>query len=347
VTKKIVYSILGLVVIVVIWQHQLIWYGIGQGYGQMKIIYNARPLQEYLTDPAFPDSLKQKLILIQEIRRFAIDSLGINDSDNYTTVYDQKGKPVLWVVTACPPYELEAVEWHFPIIGKFSYKGFFDYEKAVKEENLLKKQGYDTEIDEVAGWSTLGFFKDPILTSMLERSEGQLANLIIHELTHGTLYVKNNVEYNENLASFVGDQGALQFLVYKYGKDSKEYRAYQYSKINRQKYSDHILHGADLLDSLYNHFPPRITSSAKDKLKYELIERIMQKTDTISFAGPERYTTQLKHSMEMDSLPNNTYFMGYIRYRAQQNQFEEEFKNKFDSDFKKYLTYLKQTYPSI
>jgi predicted aminopeptidase len=345
--KKILYGILLIMGLLVVWQYQLIWYGLGQAYGQLRIIYQARPLEEYLTDPAFPDSLKQKLVLIQEVRKFAIDSLGINDSKNYTTVYDQKGKPVLWVVTASEPYALEAKEWKFPLLGSVSYKGFFDYEKAVQEENQLKAQGYDTEIDEVAGWSTLGWFRDPILSSMLEKKEGQLANLIIHELTHATLYIKNNVDYNENLASFVGDHGAREFLRYKYGTDSPEYKAYDNSRKNQAKYIQHILHGADVLDSLYKSFTPAQDTLTRNRLKTALIRKIMDSTDTLVYSGVNKKAIVTRNQTQKEPLPNNAFFMSYIRYRAKQNQFEEEFTTKFDSNFRKYLTYLKKTYPSI
>ncbi|MDO1448882.1 aminopeptidase [Rhodocytophaga aerolata] len=345
--KKVFYSILLGVALLAVWQYQLIWYGLGQAYGQFRIIYNARPLKEYLTDHAFPDSLKQKLLLIQEIRKFAIDSLGINDSKNYTTVFDQKGKPILWVVTASEPYALEAKEWKFPLLGSVSYKGFFDHEKAVKEENQLKAQGYDTEIDEVAGWSTLGWFRDPILSSMLEKKEGQLANLIIHELTHATLYIKSNVDYNENLASFVGDHGAREFLRYKYGEESAEYKTYTNSRNNQAKYIQHILHGADLLDSLYKSFTPKMDKVTKDNLKNGLIQKIMDTTDTLTYSGTTKKALVTRNNTKEEPLPNNAFFMSYIRYRSKQNQFEEEFATKFNSNFKKYLTYLKKTYPSI
>jgi predicted aminopeptidase len=341
VIRKVFLGFLLLLMGLVFWQYRLVEYGISQGYGQLRIIWNARPLEEYLIDPAFPDSLKQKLVLIQEIRQFAVDSLGINESDNYTTVFNQQGKPVLWIVTASPPYKLEALEWKFPLIGSFSYKGFFDYQRAKRDEAVWKKQGMDTEIDEISGWSTLGWFKDPILTNWLSRSEGQLANLIIHELTHGTLYVKNNVEYNENLASFVGDHGATQFLTIKYGRDSQEFRRYEEGKIFREKYSEHILRGSRQLDSLYMTFLPHFTPAQKDTLKYSLIRQIIRSADTLSVNGKPR---RLKWE---EPLPNNTYFLGYVRYRAKQNQFEEEFRTRFNSDFRKYLTYLKETYPSL
>jgi predicted aminopeptidase len=120
---------------------------------------------------------------------------------------------------------------------------------------------------------------------MLEKKEGQLANLIIHELTHATLYIKNNVEYNENLASFVGDHGAREFLRYKFGTDSPQYRTYEHSKKNQAKYIQHILHGADLLDSLYKSFTYAYDKADKEKLKKELIQKIMDTTDTLTYSG--------------------------------------------------------------
>ncbi len=335
------FGFLLLLMVLLLWQYRLVEYGISQAQGQLRVVWNARPLEEYLSDPAFPDSLKAKLLLIQEIRRFAVDSLGINPSDNYTTVYNQGGKPILWVVTATPPYKLEAEEWRFPLIGSFSYKGFFDYARAQREEAGLKAKGLDTEIDEVSGWSTLGWFKDPILTNWLSRSEGQLANLIIHELTHGTLYVKNNVEYNENLASFVGDHGATMFLEHKYGRNSPQYRRYEDGKIFREKYSQHILRGANQLERLYASFRPAWPKAQKDTLKYRLIRQIIRTADTLTANGRTR-------TWGWEGPPaNNTYFMGFVRYRAKQNQFEEEFKTRFNSDFRKYLAYLKETYPSL
>ena len=107
---------------------------------------------------------------------------------------------------------MRAYEWSFPFLGRVPYKGFFDRGAAIEEDSLLRLKGYDTGIGNIRGWSTLGWFKDPILSGMLENSEGALANLIIHELWHGTLYVKDSADFNENLASFAGEQGALLFL---------------------------------------------------------------------------------------------------------------------------------------
>lgn len=331
--------LVGILLILVVWNLQLIIYGLGQLKGQLTIVWNARPITEVMQDKSFPDSLKTKLALIQEIRSFAIDSLGINESDNYTTLFDQKGKTLMWVVTACDPYELKPHQWEYSFLGSMPYKGFFDSLKAVKEEKIWKEKGLDTDIGTAAGWSTLGWFKDPILSSMLYRQPGSLSNLIIHELTHGTLFVKDNIEYNENLADFVGDEGAKLFLIHKYGKDSPEYTKYTSRKIYREKHYSHILRGAQQLDSLYKTFTNTLTTQQKDTLKFRLIRQIIQSEDTITVNGkPNPLGWE-------GPLPNNTFFMEYIRYRAKQNQFEEEFRTKFNSDFKKYFAYLKKKYP--
>lgn len=332
---------IGVLAVVICWQWDLLQYGLMQARGQAKILWEARPIEEVLADTTFPDSLKQKLQLIQEIRRFAEDSIGLNRSDNYTTFYDQKGKPILWVLTACPPYELKAYEWRFPLLGSFSYKGFFDLSKAEEEQNQLAAQGYDTDIGEVTGWSTLGWFKDPVLSNFLQRSPGHLADLIIHELTHSTLYVPNDVEYNENLANFVGYQGALLFLRYKYGTDSPELRQYVHSMSDRKRFIRFVLQAAQSLDSLYSSFTPDMPESQKAAAKQRHIGQIVQALDTVRFAS-DRYRNYFA-----DFTPNNTFFMEFIRYNEQQNAFEEEFYQKFGGDFKKYWKHLKATYPSL
>ena len=326
------------------WNCSVIVYGIRQGVGQLHIVNNARPITEVLADSTFPDSLKPKLLLIQEIRKFAVDSLGINESDNYTEVYDQKGEPAMHVVTACNPYEMKPYEWHFSFLGKFTYKGFFSKEKAKEEYESLKEEGFDVELGTAKAWSTLGWFKDPILSEILKDEPGKIARLIIHELTHGTLYIIDSVEYNENLATFVGDQGSVLFLKYKYGVESKEMRDYIGHISDVHKYSAHILKGLDSLKALYaNASFKQLDTSAKNIKKYQLMHDILQSADTISFCDKSKF----KKLLSPDFKVNNTFFLTYMTYHQEQNIFEEEFKTKFNSDFKKYLAYLKGRYSSL
>jgi len=343
VKRKIVFGAVTLFLFLTIWQFELLSYGLSQGYGQLSIIYQSKPIEEVYKDPSFPDSLKLKLKLIQEIKQFAFDSLGIKYSENYSSVYDQNGKPLLWTVTACDPFQLKAREWKFPFIGSFSYKGFFNHNEAIREEESIRKEGYDTSIDEVAGWSTLGWFNDPVLSDMLNRSPGSLANLIIHELTHGTLYVKNNVDFNENLASFVGDRGAQIFLEHKYGRNSKEFLQYKNGRIVSDQYTALVLISAERLDSLYNSFEKGLALKEKTARKKMVMENII--IDLKNFPGYSG-KKNIRYEEELQKI-NNTYFMDFKRYKKDQTYFEKEFITKFKSDFRSYLAYLKDQYPSI
>ncbi|GAA4830468.1 aminopeptidase [Algivirga pacifica] len=339
--KKLLWTVLTFVVLYLLWNYEHVIYGARQGYGQLKVLMEARPIEEYLQDADYPEDKKEKLRLVQEIRQFTIDSLGLNESGSYRKMFDQQGKPLLWTVTACQPFALEAKEWTFPILGTFSYKGFFEYDLAQKEQRELDKDGWDTRIGEVSAWSTLGVLNDPILSSTLDRNIGSLTQLVIHELTHGTLYIKNNVTYNENLADFVGDEGAKLFLAYKYGVESEEYQRYLNRKEDRKKFSEYILSSTNRLDSLYSSFDETIPLEEKKLQKEQLITEIMKGLITVDFYNKNYYT------YFQDFQPNNTFFMSYKRYRERQNQFREQFEQEFDSDFQAYFKYLKETYKPL
>lgn len=327
-----------------VFYRELLSYGWMQAKGQITILMNVENVEDVLKRKDFPDSLKSRIRLIEEIKQFGVDSLGLNPSDNYSTFYNQHGKPILWVLTASEKYKIKASEWHFPIIGTFPYKGFFDSLRVQKEEAEQIKAGFDTQVNEVSAWSTLGYLKDPILSSMLSRSEGSLANLILHELTHGTLFVKSNLELNENLASFIGDQGAIRFLTSKYGADSPQLKKYEFGKKYNDAYSKHVLGGVKQLDSLYATFQKNTPVSVKDSLKNAAIERIIITADTL-LGGKLTFSRKVKQ--DKTKLPNNAYFIGYQTYKSRQDIFNKEFKEKFKSDFKEYFRYLKQKYPSL
>lgn len=340
--RKILAFVLIFLLSVSLWQYELVLYGLAQARGQLHILANTRDVVDVINDPNTPDSTVEKLILIQQVRNFAVDSLGINNSNNYTTIYDQNGKPSLWVVTAAEQFALQPVEWKFPLLGSFPYKGFFEYEMALKEKAKLDADSLDTNIGVVGGWSTLGWFKDPILSNMLLRNKGDLADLIIHELTHGTLFVKDSVDFNENLATFIGKKGARRFLSQVYGNNSVELLQYEKDTQDSEKFTSHILRGSDKLDSLYKSFKDQDSYEDKFIKKKKLMSRILSTTDTLSFNNPVKYREIIKYIV-----PNNAYFLAFVRYKAKLDNFEYELETKFDNDLKAYLEYLKERYPSI
>jgi len=332
--------IVAFVLITGAWHGDLLDYGWKAARGQFRILLKARSVKSYLLDPTVPDSLKQKVRLIQEIKQFTIDSLGFVPNKNYTTIYDQQGKPLLWVVTASEKFALRPYFWKFPIVGKVSYKGFFSEEEALEEAQWLEQKGFETRIRKVNAWSTLGWFNDPIMSSMLEETPGDLANLIIHELSHRTIYVKNNVEYSENLASFIGDKGARLFLNYKYGKDSHEYSEYVHGEEDYSRFASHMLHGAKRLDSLYADTGFKTLDETQKIIhKQALIQMIIKDADTVTMHD-RSYLNWLNKQT-----PNNALFIIFRQYNNQQQEFEEEFQRIANGNLKAYVSFLKTNDP--
>lgn len=340
--KRILLGILLVITLLVILYWDLVTYGLRQGYGQLNIVWNARPVEEFLNDPDFPDSLKARLRLIDEVREYAIDSLGLKDTENYKTLYDQKGREIMWVVLASEPFQLKPKEWIFPVLGAVPYKGFFEQDRALALKKELEKEGWDVIVRNPGGWSTLGWFTDPILSKMLSRSEGDLANLIIHEMSHATIFVKDSIDFNENLATFIGDRGAEKFLIHKYGAGSQEYKTYIAEDKDYLKYVDHMLRGAHKLDSVYSTLKETDPLSLKKDRKEKAIRAIVETMDTLSLELTDRPSERFK-----GKLPNNAYFMNFRQYQSQQDIFWNEWQTSFDGDLRKYIRHLAERYPFL
>ena len=342
VIKRIFLGLLVVLIALVVMYWDLVSYGIRQGYGQVNIIWNARPVEDFMADPTFPDSLKARLKLIDEVRQYAIDSLGMKDTKNYKTLYDQKGEEIMWVVLAAEAFQLKPKEWKFPIVGTVPYKGYFNKQRAINLKKKLESEGYDVIIRNPGGWSTLGWFTDPILSKMLNRSEGDLANLIIHEMSHSTIFVKDSINFNENLATFIGDRGTEKFLIHKYGLHSKEYITYIEEDEDYLKYVNHMLGGARQLDSLYATMKVSDPIDQKKSIKKMVIEKIVMSMDTLSLALTKQPSTRFK-----EVLPNNAYFMNFRTYQSKQIIFWDNFKANYKSDLRFYIKVLSEKYPFL
>lgn len=198
------------------------WY-VKQGAGQLDLILNSRSVEDVAADPATSDEARRKLELIRDLKEFGERVMGLTPSKNYTSVYDTGGRPVTWIVTACRKDRFEPHTWWFPIVGTVPYKGHFAPEDAKAEAEGLEAEGLDVQVSPAGAYSTLGYFNDPILSTMYKYPDEELASLILHELTHGTIFLPDGVEFNEGLASFVGWQGALEFFRRRDGAGSLAY----------------------------------------------------------------------------------------------------------------------------
>ena len=199
------------------------YYLLKQSTRQIIMLLNQRDVDDMLADPSVPPETRSKLLLVGAIKEFGERRLRLTRTSNYTRFHDTEGRPVVFLISASRKDRFEPYTWWFPVVGTVPYKGFFDREDAVWEARILEEEGWDVAIGGAAAYSTLGYFPDPVLSTMLDLPEERLAALLLHEMTHGTLYVPGRTDFNEGLASFVGWQGALEFARERYGVDSKQY----------------------------------------------------------------------------------------------------------------------------
>jgi len=186
-------------------------YLVKQGRGQLDLRFNQVPIAgagEAESDP----ELRRLLADVPGIKAFAENRLLLKKSGSYTGYYKTPQEGVTFVVTASPLDELQPYTWWFPIVGAVPYKGFFNRLEAEALSTELMEKGFDTWLFPAAAYSTLGWFRDPVTTPMLRRGHYYLVSTIIHEMTHETLFVPGRVTFNEQLAVFVAETGAMAYF---------------------------------------------------------------------------------------------------------------------------------------
>jgi len=170
-----------------------------------------KPIEAVVADAHTEPSLRRRLQEAASARRFASDRLGLPRNRSYTSYVDLGRPYATWNVFATPEFSVDPVTHCFPFAGCVAYVGFFDKESAEREEKKLAGQGNDTAIEGSAAYSTLGWFADPILSSMLRWSDDELDGVIFHELAHQLVYVGDDTAFNESFATFVQREGLKQW----------------------------------------------------------------------------------------------------------------------------------------
>ncbi len=175
---------------------------------QAKLMRQRVPLQYALDNYKLEDKEREKIELAIELRKFMAEDLKLETKNNYSRYVHLSQKYVTYAVNAAQKDELTPYTWSFPIIGSVPYKGYFKEESAIEEARELSEEGLDTHVRGVAAYSTLGWFEDPLLSSMLRMKEHHFVNTLIHETVHANLYIKSESKFNERVASFMGQLGA-------------------------------------------------------------------------------------------------------------------------------------------
>ena len=186
-------------------------YIVRAGWEEAKILARRQAIVELVADSATPAAIRSKLQLVLAARAFAEDSLGLRAGESFTAYSQLDRDTLVLVLSGAYRDRLERYTWWFPIVGRVPYKGFFDFEAARRATRQLEERGFDSYLRPASAFSTLGWFNDPLLSTTLKQDSLELANTVIHEITHSTFYAPGEAVFNESFANFVGARGAAEF----------------------------------------------------------------------------------------------------------------------------------------
>lgn len=180
--------------------------------GQWQLLTAPQPISVMLERTNTPPALKAKLELVLRIRAFAEKELRLRPDGHYANYADLGRRHVVWNVYAAPEFSLEDKTWWYPIVGSLSYRGYFREDLARCYGERLARDGWDVHVGGVDAFSTLGWFRDPVLNTFIERDDTDLAELLFHELAHQRVFIAGDTDFNEAFASAVADEGVRRWL---------------------------------------------------------------------------------------------------------------------------------------
>ncbi|MBD3669597.1 MAG: aminopeptidase [Gammaproteobacteria bacterium] len=181
--------------------------------GHLSLLSHREPIEEVIQDPDLAEGVRERLQLATEVIAFARNELALPDNGSYRHFVRVDGRYVVWNVIAAPHYSLQARHWCYPFAGCASYRGYYDKADAQAYADGLKDEGMDVAVSGASAYSTLGWFSDPLLSTMLYKDEGRFVEVIIHELAHQRLYIKDNTQLNEGFAQVVAREGVRRWFL--------------------------------------------------------------------------------------------------------------------------------------
>lgn len=314
-------------------------YLVKSAYSQIDLLNRRVPIEKVLQDPSLSEDTRNKLILVQEARQFAEQNLGLAHTNNYTSFVQLDRPYVTYVVSAANRFQLEPYNWTYPFLGSLPYKGFFDLEGAKEESTNLIEKGFDTYIRGVTAYSTLGWFADPLLSSMMQYQNYDLVNTIIHETVHATIYVKSEADFNEALAAFIGTKGTEAFYLQKEGANSQTYMAMKNDAADEVLFAQFMNKELQALKAWYD------DPSQKDLPEAEKLRAREIKFQTIQ----EHFRTELAPKLNrkdgyagfLKGPLNNALLLTHQLYLNNFDQFETLFK-KLDGNLVRFIQFSKQ-----
>jgi len=291
--------------------------------GQLRFLYHAVPVEEVLQQDSLPEGEKKRLALVSRIKEFGENELGLKKSGNYETINLKNQSPV-YTVSASPKDKLSLITWWFPVAGSVPYLGFFDLEAARNQRDRLQAKDLDAFLGKAEAYSTLGWFKDPLSLNLIQGSDLNLVETILHEMTHTTLYVKGQGEFNEGLAQLIGKRGALLFFEEAFGPSHPATLEARDSISDEVLFSSFLVSLLSELDALYK--GDQISYERKLSEREQIFARSMEKFNGVR----DQMRTRRLAGFGQPGL-NNAYLMSVGLYHRHYGLFEKVLAQKGNS----------------
>ncbi len=208
--------------------------------GQLSILSKREAIEDLIADASSSPELKSKLSTILDIRDFSETELMLPVNDNYDSYVDVQRPFVVWNVFAAPEFSMNPVNWCYPIAGCVSYRGYFSEADAQRYATNLDNQGFDVYVGGVSAYSTLGWFSDPVLSTIINRDDYQLAALLFHELAHQLIYIPGDTEFNESFATTIEREGLRRWLVANNVTETESSSIAELAELNTQRREEFV-----------------------------------------------------------------------------------------------------------
>ena len=244
--------------------------------GHLGLMARARPVETVIAAPQTAPRLAERLRTALGIREFASDALGLPANASYHRYVDLGRRYVVWNVVAAPELSLEPRRWCFPVAGCLSYRGYFAESDATQYAGMLASEGWDVTVAGVRAYSTLGWFDDPLLSSMTALPEYALAGIVFHELAHQRLYVPGDTDFNESFAVVVERAGVRRWIEAS-GRPGLD-RRYRVAAERRAAFLDLVRDTRRELEAVYASSRPEAEMRVA---KARLIERLGARYDAL------------------------------------------------------------------
>ncbi len=274
--------------------------------GHGKLMLARKPVDKVIASAEQP--LKSQLELSQRLRVFAVQELGLPDSKSYSSYVALKREYPVWNVVAAPEYSLVAKKWCYPVIGCASYRGYFSLSAAQRYAQKLEKQGFETVVGGASAYSTLGWFSDPLLPSMMRYGDADLAETLFHELAHQQLYINGDSDFNEAFATVVGETGAQRWLS---AQRPQELNAYSQKLKARQQFYALVETAKLALTRVYESL---LTDSDKERAKHATFAKLKQDYQALK---NQEWNGQPLFDRWFDTEINNARLVAFTTYRDQ------------------------------